>query len=472
MDTLPPATTLTALTVAEASRLIAARKLSPVALVDAFLDRIEAVDERVKSYLLVTADQARAAARVAEVEIAAGRWRGPLHGIPYAVKDNYFTAGIRTCVGSRLMLDHVPDRDATAVIRLRQAGAILLGKLNTWEYGTGTGGVYFDLPYEPARNPWDLRRFTGGSSTGAGAAVAAGTAMFALGSDTGGSVRLPAAACGLHGIKPSYGLVSRAGIHPNCYSLDVAGPLCWTAEDASIVLAALAGHDPLDPASAGRPAADYRRGIAGGVAGLTIGVIRSLDTEGATLDPANADGIADMVRVLEAKGARMVETALPAPLAEYRRVTSVINWAESLSIHERDFIERGHLMGRALRDKMMSGFALRAVDYVAALRQRRVLAAGIDRLLGTMDALVLPGPFHTAPEFTDAAGITAFTADSATAVFNVSGHPASAVCTGFDDAGLPATAQLAGRWWDEATILRVAHAYETAMPWRQRRPAL
>jgi len=472
MDTLPHATILTALTVAEASRLIAAHKLSPVTLVDAFLDRIAAVDARVKSYLLVTAEEARAAAQVAEAEIAAGCWRGKLHGIPYAVKDNYFTAGIRTCVGSRLMLDHVPDRDATAIVRLRAAGAILLGKLNTWEYGTGNGGVYFDLPFEPACNPWDLSRFTGGSSTGAGASVAAGTAMFALGSDTGGSVRLPAAACGLHGIKPSYGLVSRSGIHPNCYSLDVAGPLCWTAEDAGIVLGVLAGHDPADPASADRRPVDYCRTLGAGVAGMTIGVIRSLEIQGAVPDPANVDGIVEVARVLEAQGAHVVEVALPASLAEYRRVTSVINWAESLSIHERDFMERGHLMGRALRDKMMSGFALRAVDYVAGLRHRRVLAAGIDALLVTMDALVLPGAFHTAPAFSDAAGLTAFTGQSATSVFNVSGHPATSVCTGFDAKGLPTNAQIAGRWWDEATVLRVAHAYETETPWRQRRPAL
>ena len=470
MDAVTHETRLTEMTVAEASRLIAARKLSPVELVEAFLRRIEQVDDRVKSYLLVIADEARAAARVAEAEIAGGRYRGPLHGIPYAVKDNYFTAGIRTCVGSRLMLDFVPDRDAAAITRLRAAGAILLGKLNTWEYGTGTGGVYFDLPFDVARNPWNLAHFTGGSSTGAGAAVAAGTAMFALGSDTGGSVRLPAAACGLHGIKPSYGLISRGGIHPNCYSLDVAGPLCWTAEDAAIVLAALAGHDPADPASADRPPVDYRRTLRAGVAGMTIGVVRDLASGNATVSQAQAAGIESMADVLEANGARIVDAVLPSPCVEYRRVTSVINWAESLSIHERDFTERGHMMGRALRDKMMAGFGLRAVDYMAALRQRRVLADGMDALLNSLDALILPGPFHTAPAFDDPAAITAFTGESATSVLNISGHPASAVCTGFDAAGLPSSAQVAGRWWDEATVLRVAHCYETATPWRERRP--
>jgi aspartyl-tRNA(Asn)/glutamyl-tRNA(Gln) amidotransferase subunit A len=474
MDALtPPAGTLTDLSVTAAARLIATRKLSPIDLVDAFLDRIAAVDDRVKSYLLVLADDARAAARVADAEIRAGRWRGPLHGIPYGVKDNYDTAGIRTCAASRVLLDRVPAFDATAIVRLRAAGAILLGKLNTWEYGTGNGGVYFDLPFEPARNPWHLDHFTGGSSTGAGASVAAGTAMFALGSDTGGSIRLPAAACGLQGIKPSYGLVSRYGILPNCYSLDAAGPLCWTAEDAATVLEALAGHDPNDPASASRPFTPYARGIGGGVAGLVVGVIRDVPMEGATLDAANAAGIEDMIRVLEAQGARIVEASLPAPFADYRRVTSVINWGESFSIHEKDFMERGAEMGRALREKMMSGFTLRAADYIAALRHRRQLAAGIDALVNSVDVLVLPGALHTAPAFTDDPEMVKnFTGQSTMSVFNVSGHPAMSVCTGFDAKGLPANTQIVGRWWDEATVLRVAHTYETATAWRAHKPEI
>jgi aspartyl-tRNA(Asn)/glutamyl-tRNA(Gln) amidotransferase subunit A len=470
MDSFTPTSgSLTDLSVTAASRLIATRKLSPIDLVEAFLDRIAAVDGDVKSYLLVTAEQARAAARTADADIRAGRWRGPLHGIPYGVKDNYDTAGIRTCGASRVMLDRVPDHDATVIVKLRAAGAILLGKLNTWEYGTGNGGVYFDLPFEPARNPWHLGHFTGGSSTGAGASVAAGTAMFAMGSDTGGSVRLPAAACGLQGIKPSYGLVSRFGIIPNCYSLDAAGPLCWTVEDAATVLEVVAGHDPNDPASAKPPATPYVRSIGGGVSGLVIGVIRDVGIEGATIDAANADGIADVIRVLESQGAKIVDVALPAPFADYRRVTSVINWAESLSIHEKDFVERGAEMGRALREKMMSGFTLRAVDYMAALRHRRALAAGVDTLMNTVDALVLPGALHTAPDFSDPAAVSNFTGHSTTAAFNVSGHPAMSICTGFDANGLPANAQIVGRWWDEAMVFRVAHAYEAATPWRARK---
>jgi aspartyl-tRNA(Asn)/glutamyl-tRNA(Gln) amidotransferase subunit A len=460
------------LSAGEAGRLLQARKLSPVELVDAFLARIEAVDDRVKSYLLITADAARAAARQAERDIAAGRWRGPLHGIPYAVKDNYYTRGVRTCAGSRLLLDHVPNYDAAAIEKLEAAGAILLGKLNTWEYGTGTGAVHFDLPFEPACNPWNLDHFTGGSSTGSGAAVAAGTAMATLGSDTGGSVRLPSAACGLQGMKPTYGRVSRYGILPNCYTLDVPGPLTWTVEDSALMLRAIAGYDGRDPGSANVAVPDYLAGLESGVRGLRIGVVRDLGAEGEAVDAANRAGVEDICATLAEQGAHIIEVTLPASVTDYRQVTSVINWSESLSIHETDFMQRAQDMGLALRDKMMSGFMTRAVDYVAAQRRRRELAAATDALVRTLDALVLPCAFHTAAPFADPDRIKAYTTETACPPFNVSGHPAMAVCTGFDADGLPTNAQIVGRWFDEATILRVARAYERATGWRASRPAL
>jgi aspartyl-tRNA(Asn)/glutamyl-tRNA(Gln) amidotransferase subunit A len=467
-----PMTALHTLSIAEAQRLILSRELSPVTLVDAFLNRIAAVDSMIHSYILVLADEARAAARHAEAEIAAGRWRGPLHGIPFAVKDNYDVAGVRTSGASRLRLDHRADTTATAIRRLQAAGAILLGKLNTWEYGTGNGGVYFDLPFEPARNPWNLGHFTGGSSTGAGAAVAAGTAMFALGSDTGGSVRLPAAACGLQGIKPTYGLVSRAGILPNCWSLDVPGPLTWTVNDAAIVLREIAGYDEADPASAHSMPVDYVAALQGGVRGLRIGVIRTLGEDAPPIDAANIKGIESAATVLASLGAEIIDTALPVPLSQYESTNSVINWSESYSIHERDFLERGEDMGQALREKMMSGFNVRAADYLAAQRQRRNLAVATDGLVRSFDALLLPCALHTAPSYDDPESVTDFTRHKATTPFNISGHPAMSVRTGFDHAGLPTNAQIAGRYFDEATVLRVAQAYEAATTWRTRRPIL
>jgi aspartyl-tRNA(Asn)/glutamyl-tRNA(Gln) amidotransferase subunit A len=457
------------LSATEAGRLIAARKLSPVAYVQALLDRIAAVDGVVKAYITPLPGPALAAARTAEAEIAAGRWRGPLHGVPFAVKDNYFTAGVRTTAGSRLMLEFVPDRTAHLITRLQEAGAILLGKLNTWEYGTGNGSVYHDLPFPVACNPWDTARFTGGSSTGSGAAVAAGLAPFALGSDTGGSIRLPAAACGLAGLKSTYGRTSRAGVLPNCWSLDVTGALCWTAEDSAVVLGIIAGHDPEDPGSTDAPVPDYRAALRSGVAGLTIGVVADV---GPGVTPEIAEGIAASARVLEGQGARLVEVALPASLADYRRAASIINWSESHSIHEADFRERAALMGQALRDKMTSGSLVRAADYLAAQRLRRVLARATNALFGLCDLLLLPGAFRVAPRFEDAAGVLAFTRESAMNVANISGHPAMSVLSGFDAAGMPLNAQLIGRYFDEATVLRAAAALEAATPHRARRPAL
>lgn len=460
------------LSVTEASRLIGAGTLSPVTLVEAFLARIAELDGTLRSYITVTAERARAAARVAEAEIAAGRWKGPLHGIPFAVKDNYYVAGIPTTGGSRLMLDHVSTTTSTAVARLEAAGAILLGKLNTWEYGTGNGGVYHDLPFAVARNPWDLERFTGGSSTGAGAAVAAGTAMFALGSDTGGSIRLPAAACGLQGFKASFGRVSRAHCLPNCWTLDHTGPLTWTVEDNAIVMQAIAGYDPEDPSSADIAVPDYRKALHAGVKGLVIGFVRDLGPGGEALDEANAQALDDAARLLEAQGAIIREVRLPAPLAQYRSVTKVINWSESYSIHERDFLERSALMGQALREKMMAGFTVRAADYLAATRLRRTLTAATDALVRSCDALLIAGAFHVAPRFDQPETVSPFTSDTATTVFNVTGHPAISVCTGYDSGGLPLNAQIVGRFFDEETVLRVAQSYETATPWRDRRPSL
>ena len=460
------------LSVSEASWLIGSGALSPVTLVQAFLARIEAVDATLKSYITVTAERARAAALVAEAEIKAGRWKGPLHGIPFAVKDNYYVEGIRTTGGSRLMLDHVSSTTSTAVARLEAAGAILLGKLNTWEYGTGNGGVYHDLPFEVARNPWDLARFTGGSSTGAGASVAAGTAMFALGSDTGGSIRLPAAACGLQGLKASFGRVSRAHCLPNCWTLDHTGPLTWTVEDNAIVMQAIAGYDADDPSSADVAVSDYRKSLHAGVKGLVIGYVRDLGPGGEALDAANAAAMDEAARILEAQGAIIREVRLPAPLADYRTVTKVINWGESYSIHETDFLERSALMGQALRDKMMSGFTLRAVDYLAATRLRRTLVDATDALVRSCDALLIAGAFHVAPRFDEPETIIPFTSDTATTVFNVTGHPAMSVCTGYDSGGVPLNAQIVGRFFDEQTVLRVAQAYESATPWRDRRPSL
>src|SRR5215469_688228 len=265
------------LTIAEAARLIERRQLSPVELTAALLSRREALDPQLNAYLLLTAERALDQARQAEQEIMTGHYRGPMHGIPFALKDIYATAGIRTTCHSRICIDTVPSADATAVSKLYAAGAVLTGKLATHEFAHG--GPSFDLPWPPARNPWDRERFTGGSSSGSAAAVAAGFVPAALGSDTGGSIRGPAALCGIVGLKPTYGLVSRNGVYANSFSFDHAGPMTWTAEDCAIMLQAIAGYDPNDPASANHSARECCEASAGALEGLGIGGVWALREE-------------------------------------------------------------------------------------------------------------------------------------------------------------------------------------------------
>jgi aspartyl-tRNA(Asn)/glutamyl-tRNA(Gln) amidotransferase subunit A len=458
------------LSIAEAAPLLRSRELSPVTLVDAFLAQIDKVDGMVKSYLLVDAEGARAKARIAEAEIAAGRYRGPLHGIPYGVKDNHFTKGLRTCANSRVLLDHVPDSDATAVERLDAAGAILLGKLNTWEYGTGLGLVYHDAAFPHAVNPWNREHATGGSSTGSGAAVAAGTAMFAMGADTGGSIRVPASGCGIQGFKPTYGLISRAGVLPGSWSMDVLGPMTWTIEDNAIAMQALAGYDPLDADCVDLPVPDYSANLKAGVEGMTIGFTRHLITKDG-MDDAIAAGMEDMAAALSDLGAAIVEVEMPETVATYRQSTTLIAGSERASLHEADFLQHGDKMGRELRDGMMVGLAGRAVDYLACQRRRRVMAAELDAVVRRFDAMIVPSTFRTAPRIDDKPAVREFNGLAVTAPFNVSGHPGLAIRTGFSAAGLPSGAQIVGPYFSEATILRVAYAYEAARDWHTRRPS-
>src|SRR5438552_1671779 len=302
------------LTIAEAARLIEQRELSPVELVDSRLDRIARLDGRLNSFIRLLADEARAAARAAEAEIAAGKYRGPLHGIPIGLKDIYETAGIATTGHSKVMQDHVPKADAFSVARLKAAGAVVMGKLATHEFALG--GPSFDLPWPPARNPWDLSRFTGGSSSGTGASVAAGLVLGGTGSDTGGSIRGPSAYCGLAGIKPTYGLISRAGILPLGFSLDHAGPMAWTAEDCTILLQAMPGHDPADPASADHPIPDYRTALAGDVKGLRIGLFRHFYERDNEANAATHNAIDAAAKTLEGLGCSMRDITL-SPLADW-----------------------------------------------------------------------------------------------------------------------------------------------------------
>src|SRR6202521_2866935 len=371
-DLTSVATELHWLTIAEAARLFEKRQLSAVELTDALLARIEALDPQINAFLLPTPDKARAQARTAEREIMAGNYRGPLHGVPFGLKDIYCTAGIRTTSHSRICADYVPTEDATTVTRLYRAGGVLVGKLATHEFAHG--GPSFDLACPPARNPWNRDHFTGGSSSGAGAAVAAGFVPGALGSDTGGSIRGPAALCGIVGLKPTYGLVSRAGVYANSFTFDHAGPMTWTVEDCAIMLQTLVGHDPKDPASADRKIPDYRAALTGDIRGLWIGIVRHLYEEDMAVAPEVRAALEEAYSVFRLLGATLGDVRL-RPAQDYYDLKITIAESEQYAIHEEELRSRpgdfgADFLGRALPAVLYSG-----TDYVQAQRERRLMLA-------------------------------------------------------------------------------------------------
>jgi aspartyl-tRNA(Asn)/glutamyl-tRNA(Gln) amidotransferase subunit A len=467
-DAAPHSTELHFLTIAEAATLIERRALSPLELTRAFLDRIAAIDPQVNAYLLVTADAALDQARAAEAEIMAGNYRGAMHGIPFALKDIYCTAGIRTTSHSRTRANYVPDFDATAVAKLRQAGAVLLGKLSTHEFAHG--GPSFDLPWPPARNPWNREHFTGGSSSGSGAGVAAGLMMGALGSDTGGSIRNPAALCGLVGLKPTYGLVSRFGVYTNSFSYDHVGPMTWSLEDCAIMLQAIAGHDPRDPASAAKPLPDYRAALTRDVRGLRIGVLRHFYEADAPVPSVAKAALEAALGVLRELGA-VLEDASMRPARVYHDVKITGAETELYAVHEPALRTRLCDFGEDFLGRTLGALLISGADYVQASRWRRVLIAEMAPLYAKYDALVTasPGP---APRLDAWRTINFWQRPSLTTPFNVTGGPALAQCIGFTHDGLPLSMQIVGRPFDDATVLRVAHAYEAATPWRTQRPIL
>ena len=455
--------------IAEAARRIATRDLSPVELTRAVLDRIAATDGVLHAYIAVTAERAMAEARQAEAEIMKDGPRSPLHGVPYALKDIYDTAGIATTGHSARCRGRVPAEDAHSAARLRAAGGVLLGKLATHEFATG--GPSWDLPWPPARNPWDAARFPGGSSSGAGAAVAAGLAPGAMGSDTGGSIRLPAAFCGTAGIKPTYGRISKRGVLPLSFTLDNAGPLAWTVEDCAILTGITAGHDPLDPASAEVPVPDYRAALDAGVKGLRIGLVRhwyEADRRASDEAIAAMDAAVDVLRGL---GAEVREVAL-RPLAEYQACMRVTALVESFAIHADWLRSRPQDYGEVFRYRILPGALVSGTDYVQAQRLQRILAQGMLDALRDVDALVTSSTWGEAPVMAEMRAEANFAAPPLTNPWNVAQIPALSLCNGFSRAGLPLSMQVAGQPFDEATVFRIGHAYERATPWRARRPVM
>ena len=458
------------LSIAEAAQLISGKRLSPVELTRAYLDRIERLNGTLHAYVRVLHDDAMAAARAAEAEIMAGNRRGPLHGIPIGLKDIYNTAGIPTEGGSKSCLGRVPTEDATTTRLLKQAGAVLLGKLTTWEFAIG--GTAFDTPFPPARNPWNIEHDPAGSSSGSGAAVAAGLCAMAMGSDTGGSIRWPAAWCGLAGLKPTYGRVSRAGIMPLSFSLDHAGPLTWTVKDAAIVLQAIAGHDPGDPASAKHPVPDYQVTLTGGdLKGIRLGLARTMFERDCAASDEMLAAFNRSVEVLRELGAAVSEIELP-PLALYNATAFLIARGEGFAIHAKALRERPQDYGALARDRLTIGAYVRASDMVQAIRRRLMLAEATNAAMRNVDAILLPTAPDPAPRLAELAPYFGNQRPTYMRPFNLTGQPALSVCNGFDSTGLPLALQIVGRCFDEATVLRIGDAYEQATPWRERRPSL
>jgi aspartyl-tRNA(Asn)/glutamyl-tRNA(Gln) amidotransferase subunit A len=464
---------LNGLTIARAARALRTRETSPLELTDAYLDRIARLNPRVNAYITVTAERARADARRATEEIAAGATRGPLHGIPVALKDLYETAGIRTTGGAKIHADHVPAEDSTVARRLREAGTILLGKLNTHEYAYGvtTNNPHFGA----TRNPWDLERIPGGSSGGSGAAIAAGLATATMGTDTGGSIRMPASLCGVVGLKATYGRVSKAGVLPLSYLFDHAGPLTRTVEDAALVLQEIAGYDPADPSTVRIRVDDYTAALGDGVRGFRIGVPRSYFF--AQLDDEVAAAVERALGELRALGADVRDDEVAGVEAGVAATFGLV-LAEAQEIHADALRTRPADFGADVRE-ILANPTPDVPMLMGALRARDALSVAMRRALDSVDLLVTPTtPFVAArigEETVRYGGVEEsilLAMIRCTAPFNATGLPALSLPCGFTRAGLPIGLQLVGRPFDEATVLRAGHAYERATEWHERKPSI
>jgi len=462
-------------TIATLSHALRARRVSPVEVTQACLARIERLEPRLRSFIVVDAAGALKTAHALDAELAAGRWRGPLHGIPLAYKDLFVVPGLPTSCGTKTREYFTDEAGAAVVSRLAEAGAITLGKLNMTELALGPFGD--NAHHGDVQNPWRLGHASGGSSSGSGAAVAAGLAVGALGTDTGGSIRLPAACCGIVGLKPTYGRVSRAGVMPLSWSLDHVGPMTRTVQDATLLLSVIAGHDPRDATSSRRPVPDYVSGLAVDIAGLRVGVPENFYFD--DLDPEVDAAVRAAARTLAGLKARVEGIRLPAPELLVA-VSNVIARSESAAAHARVLKERPDELQPVVRARIEEGLRFSAYDYLQAARLRSRLAREfIAGIVPKVDALVAPVIPEPAPAFNV---VKAGSVDDMvrrtgrftrlTRPFNALGLPALCVPCGFSRDGRPLAFQVVGRPFDEATVLRIGYAYEQATEWHTRRVPL
>ena len=457
---------------AQLAPMIKSCEISPVEIVEAHLSRIRDTEPVLNSFITVLPDAAMTAARQAERDIRAGRYRGPLHGIPVGLKDLFNTGGVRTTSGSRIYDNYVPSQDCTVAARFREAGAILLGKLNMHQFAYGPTGENPD--YGHMHNPWDPDRVSGGSSGGSGSATAAGQCTITTGSDTGGSIRIPAALCGIVGLKPTYGRVSRHGLTPLAWSMDHPGPMVRTVEDAAITMNVIAGHDPNDVASATLPVPDFTAALTGEVRGLRIGVPRQYME--APLDPEVRQAINEALEQMEKMGADVVEVEFPE-FDHAAAISTTMLMAEASACFRDLLASDGNRLYEPVRLRLEAGLFISAVDYLRAQQARAVFDRAARRLLEDVDLLAGPTEPVTAPpllqqqvlagehEVGTVAALTQYTRP-----YNITGFPAISVPCGFSSEGLPIGLQVAGRPFDEETVLRAAHAYEQSTNWHTRRP--
>lgn len=457
------------LSIADLGRAYAGRELSPVEVTDAYLRRIRALDSRINAYITVTPEAAREAARRSEQRYQSGMARGPLDGVPFALKDLYDTKGVRTTAHSLQFFDRVPDQDAAAVERLAAAGAVPLGKLAMHEFAFSKPEL--DGAFPPARNPWDTERITGGSSTGSGAALAAGLCAASLGSDTGGSTRSPASLCGVVGYKPTFGLASRFGMFPLSWSFDHVGPMARTVEGVAILFQGVAGYDRRDSGSLQVELPDYRSALRNDLRGLRVGALTAYVEEDGDVNPETMAAFRQALSTLESLGASVQHVDLP----EREHLTAVhdtVMHAEAYAIHEQYVHQHPEKYGRSFYQRMIQGALFTAAEYLQAQRGRALMREAMDRLMTSVDILVLPTSPNPAWDFVTNETSPHWLRRSLTRIFNVTGQPAISVPCGFSSGGLPIGLQIAGQYLEDGTVLGAAHAYEQASGWFKRRPSI
>ena len=465
------------LSATELGTAIQAKEISPVEAVEVYLERIDRIDPQVNSYITVTAEQARQEALVADKEIRGGNYRGPLHGIPMGLKDQIYTKGVRTTDASKIRSEFVPKFDATVVTNLKNAGAIMLGKLNMAEFAHGEPQSSY---YGAARNPWDLTRSPGVSSTGSGAATAARLCATSLGEDTGGSIRGPAANCGLVGLRPTWGRVSRYGVDGAGWSFDTLGPISRTVSDCAITIGGIAGYDPLDPSTHKVPVPDYLAALTGDIKGLKVGVVKELiDPEELDLDPQMRQSVLSAIEVLAELGAEVKEVSMP--LAEKSGyVTRAITHVDRVSLSPQFLREQPEDYHYNTRVHFTTANLIPAQVYYKAQKLRTMIRDQVLGLLEDVDVLIQPTSGRPANVInldqkveSQEGAKAALAAGGFRGPYSLSGAPALSILCGFTsdgDGGLPLAMQIAGRPFEEATVLRVAHAYEQAVTWNQRIP--